>query len=429
MKKRQIYGNGSVPNGWRTIPLGDLVNVNSRNWDPSDGSQILYLDLTSVIEPGRLAAPREIAAPEAPSRARRRVQSGDVLVSTVRPNLRGFARVRQSANNLIASTGFAVLSPLDEVDGSFIYHHIMTEQFAGYLENAATGQAYPAVRPGEIKSYPLLLPPRYERRSIGAVLDAIDEAIEETEAVITNSESLSDALLQELLTRGIPGWHGEWTNAPSIGHIPAEWEVVRLGEICEKPAYGATASAQPYDPERPRYVRITDLTDDGRLREDDLRSADPKQAVGYELLDGDLLFARSGATVGKTYLHRNADGQCVYAGYLIRFRPVTGRVLPEYLELVTHSQRYRAWIASMLRAGAQPNINAEEYSSMPVQLPPLQEQREITALMNGVRGTLEEALTERTGLQSLLVTTSDALLSGRTRTTQAVCETPMGVFK
>ena len=158
MKEHQIYRNGASPDGWRTIHLGDLVKVNCCNWDPADGSQILYLDLTAVIEPGRLSAPREIAAAEAPSRARRRVQSGDVLVSTVRPNLRGFARVRQSTDNLIASTGFAVLSPMDEVDGSFIYHHIMTEQFAGYLENAATGQAYPAVRPDDIKVTPYYFP-------------------------------------------------------------------------------------------------------------------------------------------------------------------------------------------------------------------------------------------------------------------------------
>ena len=75
----------------------------------------------------------------------------------------------------------------------------------------------------------LLLPPLPEQRAIAAVLDAIDEAIERTEAVVAATERLRDALLHELLTRGIPGWHTAWKDAPGIGTIPASWEVVRWG--------------------------------------------------------------------------------------------------------------------------------------------------------------------------------------------------------
>ena len=75
-----------------------------------------------------------------------------------------------------------------------------------------------------------LLPPLPEQRAIAAVLDSIDEAIERTEAVITATERLRDALLHELLTRGVPGWHSEWKDVPGIGTIPADWDVVRLGD-------------------------------------------------------------------------------------------------------------------------------------------------------------------------------------------------------
>ena len=132
-------------------------------------------------------------------------------------------------------------------------------------------------------------PPPCPCRSSGlslAVLDSIDEAIERTEAVIAATERLRDALLHELLTRGVPGWHSEWKHAPGIGTIPASWEVVRLGDVCSPPEYGATAAAIPFDPELPRYVRITDLTDDGRLRTEDARSAKPSEVNGYELEPG-----------------------------------------------------------------------------------------------------------------------------------------------
>ena len=177
---------------------------------------ILYLDLTSVIEPGILAPPKKLAAKEAPSRARRQVRPGDILVSTVRPNLRGFARVPEAPRNLVASTGFAVVSPRRIVNGSFVYQHVMTSQFAQFLENAATGQAYPAVLASDVAGFRLPVPPLPEQRAIAAVLDSIDEAIERTEAVIAITERLRDALLHELLTRGVPGWHSRVEGSP--GH-------------------------------------------------------------------------------------------------------------------------------------------------------------------------------------------------------------------
>ena len=82
-----------------------------------------------------------------------------------------------------------------------------------------------------LRNLPILLPPLAEQRAIAAVLDAIDEAIERTEAVVAATERLRDALLHELLTRGVPGWHTAWKEAPGIGTIPASWEVVRLGEV------------------------------------------------------------------------------------------------------------------------------------------------------------------------------------------------------
>ena len=97
--------------------------------------------------------------------------------------------------------------------------------------------ALPRARLGYL-AFPLLLPPLPEQRAIAAVLDAIDDAIERTEAVITATERLRDALLHELLTRGVPGWHTQWKDVPGIGTIPAAWEVVRLGEVLESTTYG-----------------------------------------------------------------------------------------------------------------------------------------------------------------------------------------------
>ena len=196
---RDVPVLGTIPADWEVVRLGDVAEVNRSNWDPSDGSAILYLDLTAVTAPGILSDPREVVAAEAPSRARRRVSSGDILVSTVRPNLRGFARVHHAPQNLVASTGFAVVAPLADTDNSFIYHHIMTRQFAGYLEDATTGQAYPAVRPSDVAAYTLPLPPLAEQQAIAAALDGVDAAMyvarEELAGLRLLKESTAEALL------------------------------------------------------------------------------------------------------------------------------------------------------------------------------------------------------------------------------------------
>ena len=105
------------------------------------------------------------------------------------------------------------------------------------------------------------------------------------------------------------------------------WRIVKLGEVCDRfGEYGMSVSSKPYD--GIRYIRITDITDDGNLN-DDYVSADINYIDDdYRLQKGDVLFARTGATVGKTLVYKEEFGECVYAGYLIRYRPNLSLVLP-----------------------------------------------------------------------------------------------------
>ncbi len=299
------------------------------------------------------------------------------------------------------------------VDGSFLARALGSHQSAREFARVANGITRFGLTLDATRSLPLLLPPLAEQRAIAAVLDSIDEAIERTEQVIAATERLRDALLHDLLTRGLPGRHTEWKQVRGLGTIPACWDVVRLGDACEPPRYGASAPARPHDPSLPRYVRITDLTADGQLRDGDARSADPDRVDGYELEPGDILFARSGATVGKTYMHRTADGPCVYAGYLIRFRPKISAVQPEFLESWTHSQPYRGWVQSMLRAGAQPNINAAEYASLRLPLPTTMEQEHIGNIIGFLNAAICVSRTTVRKQHFVKAAASEALLLGR----------------
>ena len=411
--------DAELPDGWRMVRLGDVVEINKLNWDPSGGDPILYLDLTSVLLPGRLAEPREVAASEAPSRARRRVRSGDILISTVRPNLRGFARVKSATENLVASTGFAVLSPSSEANGSFVYHHVMADPFAANLEGAATGQAYPAVRPDDVGNYRIALPPLPEQRAIADVLDSIDDAIERTEAVIAATETLRDSLLHELLTRGVPGWHTQWKDVPGIGAIPADWEVVELRHILvvDQPgAWGADPS-----PENPGVLvlRAADLTRDGRVNAGTAarRCLSDRDVSRRMFSDGDIMLERSGGgpgtPVGRVALI-SGMGTVYCNNFCQQLRVDDTRCDPNYaVRALWH--RYLRGVTARLEhqtTGIR-NLDYNAYLSHPIALPHLHEQQVIIDVLNSAEGRLVCLREELCTLQQCKSSCATGLLSGR----------------
>ena len=159
------------------------------------------------------------------------------------------------------------------------------------------------------------------------------------------------------------------------------WRIVTLGEVCDRfGEYGMSVSSKPYD--GIRYIRITDITDDGNLN-DDYVSADINYIDDdYRLQKGDVLFARTGATVGKTFVYKEEFGECVYAGYLIRYRPNLSLVLPQFLFYCTHYQEYYNWVKNNQKAAAQPNISAKLYNGYELSLPPLEEQHRIVSILD-----------------------------------------------
>ena len=152
-----------------------------------------------------------------------------------------------------------------------------------------------------------------------------------------------------------------------------QYHKIQLKKLLLKaPQYGAGESGvtrKSY--QEPRYIRITDIDSNGIVNSKELGATANNIEDKYILNDGDILFARSGATVGKTYLHKKKPYMCFYAGYLIRFVVNTSLILPEYLFAYTQLPIYKKWIAAIQRPSAQPNINAEEYQSLEIPLPNL----------------------------------------------------------
>ena len=150
-----------------------------------------------------------------------------------------------------------------------------------------------------------------------------------------------------------------------------DWEEVSLGTLLVRaPDYGVNAAAVPFSETLPTYIRITDINDDGQFASRARVSVDIYATDEQYLEDGDIVLARTGASVGKSYRYREEDGRLVYAGFLIRVRPNPERLLSQFLAVYLSTWSYWDWVRLTSARSGQPGINATEYASIPLPLPP-----------------------------------------------------------
>lgn len=169
----------------------------------------------------------------------------------------------------------------------------------------------------------------------------------------------------------------------AIGFIPFDWEVRRLREVTmDKGQYGINASAVPFNKNLPKYLRITDIDDDGYFAKDKLSSVDKINSDEFFLKDDDIIFVRTGATTGKSYLYNKQDGQLVYAGFLIKFCIDTSVADKYFIWSFTKSSVYNDWVKMYSQRSGQPGLNSNEYANLIIPFPPLPEQQKIAEVLS-----------------------------------------------
>lgn len=170
-----------------------------------------------------------------------------------------------------------------------------------------------------------------------------------------------------------------------VGVIPKDWNVKYLGEcLDEKPSYGINAAAVPYTESLPSYIRITDISEDGKFIKKNRTSVICDDATKYQLKENDIVFTRTGASTGKSYLYNLDDGILVFAGFLIRTRINLECAIPRYIKACVETSRFWDWIKMMSIRSGQPGINGNEYASFFIPLPPLPEQKIIASALSDI---------------------------------------------
>lgn len=268
-----------------------------------------------------------------------------------------------------------------KVIGKFFYYYI-TNNFRYIIEEGGAKNTVDSVRLYMIQNFLITVPPKEEQREIVFYLDKkcseIDNVISAQQKRIALLQELKQSVITHAVTKGLnPNLEMKDSGVEWIGKIPASWDVVHLKRILrERMQYGANEPAESDDTTYPRYIRITDITANGELRPETFKSLEPSKAKDYLLDKGDVLFARSGATVGKTFLF-NADIKACYAGYLIKASCDKRRMLPEYLYYYTQSGAYECWKNSVFIQSTIQNIGADKYQMMYIPVPSKDEQKQI----------------------------------------------------
>jgi type I restriction enzyme S subunit len=173
-----------------------------------------------------------------------------------------------------------------------------------------------------------------------------------------------------------------------FSEFEGEWEKEMLINLSHKVAYGMNASATAFDGVN-RYLRITDIDEDSRkFMPKPLSSSDDKIEDKFILKKGDIVFARTGASVGKSYLYNEADGKLLYAGFLIKFNIINA--VPYFVFLQTFRESYRKWVQVYSMRSGQPGLNAEEYKLLKFNIPKVKEQQKIAAFLSDVDKVITE---------------------------------------
>ena len=207
-----------------------------------------------------------------------------------------------------------------------------------------------------------------EQAHIASFLSLIDQRIRKQKELLNALKKYKRGLISDILKQNL-----------AVSHESEKWEEVSLNDVADGFEYGMNAAATTFDGAH-KYIRITDIDDDSHTYID----CDPVSPSGvleekYRVRDNDILFARTGASVGKSYLYRKTDGDLFFAGFLIRIHVKDG-IDSEYVFLNTLTEEYAKWVLLESARSGQPGINAEQYRRYRFKLPSLRIQKRIASI-------------------------------------------------
>lgn len=394
----------------RTVPIGELVDKVA-TWNPASSAdaEFYYIDLSAIDQDRKLIAEyKRIFTKEAPSRARQIVRKGDILVSTVRPNLNGVAPVLEEHDGMTASTGFCVLRPNERrLDGGYLFHWVRSASFVRDMVQQATGASYPAISDRIVKSSEIPLPPLDEQKRIAAILDKADALRRKRRQALALLDSLTQSIFLEMFGDPVSnprGWREEMLGE-ALAEIDSGWSPICLDRAATSEEWGVlklSAVTSGY------FIEIENKALPKELK--------PRPEIGVRR--GDVLFTRKNtrALVAACALVWDIRSRLMISDLIFRLVIRDRRVLlPIYLWSCLSNPGIRSKVQLLAggAAGSMPNISKEKLRKFSIPIPEFKSQELFEQRAFHVFRKQQEISTQSLQLESLFASLQHRAFSGQ----------------
>lgn len=379
VKESGIVWLGKVPSHWKLLRFKNVLTEKKKktNGELPAGSisfgNVVYKNSENLADETK-GAYQEVLA-------------GEFLINPLNLNYDLISlRTALSQIDVVVSTGYIVLIS----NGRLLKNYLrwLLQVFdVSHMKTLGAGVRQ-TINYSDIGNSFFFEPTSSEQTTIAAFLDyetrKIDYLIKKQQELIALLREKLQSEITRLVTKGFDSQcKMSDSKVVWLGKIPSHWKVKKLKHLVTAPLmYGANEAAIDTDTNNPRFIRITDVTEDGGLKNDTFCSLPESVAKPYLLKDGDILLARTGGTVGKSFRYSNSWGRCCFAGYLIKASLNQNEILSDWFYQYAQTNYYWDWIASSQIQATLPNVSAEKYNNFQMAIPPILEQHQILKIID-----------------------------------------------
>lgn len=398
-----------IPEHWDFKRLKNVATHNDEALDERTDPdlEIEYVDISSVSLVNGIEKKEAMPFEKAPSRARRKVKDGDIIVSTVRTYLKAIAPISEPPENMVVSTGFAVIRPKENLLSGFAGYLLQSNGFVGDVVANSVGVSYPAINASDLVRIPAVEPPLEEQKTISRFLDfktaQIDSLIAKKKALLNKLAEKRTALISHAVTMGLdPSVPMKDSEVAWLGNVPVHWKVIPIKFSLDMPITdGPHSTPQFYDDGIP-FISAESVKNDrldfsrmrGYISEEDHAIFSKKYKPKY----GDVYMVKSGATTGAVARVETHEEFNIWSPLAV-LRPHAEKSITDYLFYVLKSKPFFYSVELSWSYGTQQNIGMGVISNIRMALPPIEEQKEICRYLEPL---LQEIENQRAKVDSVV---------------------------
>ena len=372
---------------WKKIKLGEHLNI-CRGASPRPIEKYITVENNGVnwikigdISPNEnvIKCTKEKITIEGAKHSRY-VRKGDLILS----NSMSFGRPYILEIDGCIHDGWLLIQDLEKLfDKKYLCYLLDSDTVKQQYRKYAAGGVVINLNSELVRSVKVYMPNFHEQEKIASFLTLIDKKIEKQKELVELLKKYKRGLLSAIFSQKLRFKDDNGNDYPT-------WEEKALGEVTGNISYGLNAASKDYDGEN-KYIRITDIDETtGKFNNLDIVSPDCVLSDDYKLKINDLLFARTGASTGKTYLYNENDGKMYFAGFLIKFS-IKEEYYSNFIFYITQTSKYKKWVSIMSTRSGQPGINAKEYSKYKFSCPVYNEQVKISNIISKIDNIIEKA--------------------------------------